>query len=139
MIPKEVKWKEIKDFKIIGTSPKNVDLNKIVTGKPLFGIDTKKEGMLIAMIAHPPAFGMKLKSFDATAAQKMKGIKAIFALKSTNEGYEKTFFDTNAFPEVVAIVGNSTWEVMQAKKVLKIDWEAFTPYTEKRDMLFHSD
>jgi isoquinoline 1-oxidoreductase subunit beta len=133
-VPKDVKLKDIKDFKIIGTSPKNVDLVKIVTGKPLFGIDTRKEGMLIAMIAHPPAFGMKLKSFDATAAKKMKGIKDVFAIKSTNEDYEKTFFDTNAFPEVVAIVGNTTWEVMQAKKVLKIEWQEFSEYSEKRDM-----
>ncbi len=133
-VPKEVKLKDVKDFKIIGTSRRNVDLEKIVTGKPLYGIDIKKEGMLIAMIVHPPAFGMKLKSLDATAAQKMKGIKDVFAIKSTNEDYEKTFFDTNAFPEVVAIVGNSTWEVMQAKKALKIEWQAFSEYTEKRDM-----
>lgn len=133
-VPKEVKLKDFKDFKIIGTSRRNVDLEKIVTGKPLYGIDTKKEGMLIAMIVHPPAFGMKLKSLDATAAKKMKGIKDVFAIKSTNEDYEKTFFDTNAFPEVIAIVGNSTWEVMQAKKALKIEWQAFSEYTEKRDM-----
>ena len=133
-VPKEVKLKDIKDFKIIGTSRRNVDLEKIVTGKPLFGIDTKKEGMLIAMIVHPPAFGLKLKSLDASVAKKMKGIKDVFAIKSTNEDYEKTFFDTNAFPEVVAIVGNSTWEVMQAKKALKIEWQEFSEYTEKRDM-----
>ena len=35
-------------------------------------MDYRKEGMLIAMVAHPPAFGMKMKSFDATAAKAMK-------------------------------------------------------------------
>ena len=133
-VPKEVKLKDIKDFKIIGTSRRNVDLEKIVTGKPLFGIDTKKEGMLIAMIVHPPAFGLKLKSFDATGVKKMKGIKDVFAVKIINENYEKTFFDTLNFNEVVAIVGNCTWEVMQAKKALKIEWQEFSEYTEKRDM-----
>ena len=60
-VPKEVELKEIKDFKLIGTSVKNVDGKKIVTGQPLFGLDFKREGMQLAMIQHPPAFGMKLK------------------------------------------------------------------------------
>jgi isoquinoline 1-oxidoreductase subunit beta len=134
-VPKDVTLKSIKDFKIVGTLRKNVDSEKIVTGKPLYGIDTKKEGMLIAMIAHPPAFGMKLKSLNATAAKKMKGIKDIFPVKIFNDDYEKKFFDTLNFNEVVAIVGNSTWDVMQAKKALKIEWELTPEYTQKRDML----
>jgi isoquinoline 1-oxidoreductase subunit beta len=134
-VPKEVKLKDIKDFKIIGTSKGNVDLEKIVTGKPLFGIDVRKEGMLFAMIAHPPAFGLKLKSVDDAAARKMKGIKDVFPIKIFNDNYEKTFFDTLNFNEVVAIVGNSTWEVMQAKKALKIEWQPIESTTENRNML----
>jgi isoquinoline 1-oxidoreductase beta subunit len=65
----------------------------------------------------------------------MPGIKAIFPIKIFNDGYEKTFFDTTTFPEVVAIVGNSTWEVMQAKKALIVHWEPFASYTQNRDML----
>ncbi len=59
-VPDEVALKPGKDFRIIGTSRKNVDAKKIVTGKPLFGVDYHRPGMLIAMITHPPAFGMKL-------------------------------------------------------------------------------
>lgn len=129
-VPEEVKLKEVKDFKIIGKSHKNVDGKSIVTGKPMFGIDTQKEGMLIAMIEHPPAFGMTLKSVDDTAVKAMPGIKDVITIKSYKEGYEKGSFDANAFPELVAIVGNSTWEVMQAKKQLKVEWEPFTAYTE---------
>ena len=70
-----------KDFKIVRNSKKNVEGLKIVTGKPLFGLDYKQEGMLIAMIEHPPAFGMKLKSFDASETLKMPGIKDVFSLK----------------------------------------------------------
>ena len=44
-IPKEVELKDKEDFKIIGTSRKNVDGFKIVTGKPLYGLDTQKEGI----------------------------------------------------------------------------------------------
>ncbi|MEA5461500.1 molybdopterin cofactor-binding domain-containing protein [Arcicella sp. LKC2W] len=135
-VPKDVKLKEIKDFKIIGKSQRNVDLDKIVSGKPLFGIDTKVDGMLIAMIVHPPAMGLKFKAIQNNAIiKKMKGIKDIFPIKIFNDDYEKTFFDTTQFNEVVAIVGSSTWEVMQAKKALKVSWEEQTAFTQKRNML----
>ena len=62
-VPKDVRPKEPKDFKIIRTSKKNVEGLNIVTGKPLFGLDYRQEGMLIAMIHHPLAFGMRLKSY----------------------------------------------------------------------------
>ncbi len=134
-LPTQVALKAVKDFKIIGKSKQQVDIRKIVTGQPLFGIDTRVPGMLIAMVTHPPAFGMTLKSVDATRALKMPGIKAVFPIKLYNEGYEKTFFDTTTFPEVVAIVGRNTWEVMQAKKVLQVTWKPIETYTQKRDML----
>lgn len=133
-IPKNIELKKGSDFQIIGKSKKNVDLHKIITGQPLFGIDTQVKGMLYAMIVHPPAFGLRLKNIQDGPAQKMRGIKAIFPIKLFNDGYEKTFFDTTTFPEVVAIVGNSTWEVMQAKKALKVNWEPFASYTQPRDM-----
>lgn len=132
-VPEEVALKEIKDFKIIGTSRKNVDGKKIVTGQPLFGIDTQREGMLIAMITHPPAFGMQLKSVDDSAARAMPGIRDIFPIKTFKEGYERQYFDTCTFMDLVAIVGDSTWEVMQAKKALKIEWEPIADSTVKMD------
>ena len=132
-VPKEVKVKEVKEFKIIGTSRKNVEGRKIVTGKPLFGIDTKRDGMLIAMIVHPPAFGMKLKSVEGSAAKAMPGIKDIFTIKTFDDAYERQYFDTCTFPEVVAVVGNTTWEVLNAKKALKVEWETFSDHTISRN------
>lgn len=130
-VPEEVKLKEIKDFKIIGQSKKNVDGLKVVTGQPMFGVDYYKEGTLIAMIEHAPAFGLKLKSINnADEIKAMSGIKDVFPLKTYKEDYEKAGFDTNAFPESVAIVGNSTWEVMKAKKALKAEWEEVGSFTE---------
>ncbi len=122
-VPEEVELKDLKDFKIIGTSRKNVDGRKIVTGQPLFGLDYHREGMLIAMLVHPPAFGLKLKSVDDSAAKAMPGIKEVFTMKVYNDGYEKQWSDTEAFNEKVVVVGNSTWEVMQARKSLKLEWE----------------
>ncbi len=118
-IPEEVKLKEVKDFKIIGTSRKNVDGHKIVTGQPLFGLDYKKEGMLIAMLVHPPAFGLKLKSVDDSEARSMPGIKDIFTINTNPDAKP----DSGAFNELVAVVGNTTWEVMNARLALNIEWE----------------
>jgi isoquinoline 1-oxidoreductase subunit beta len=92
--------------------------------------------MLIAMIVHPPAMGLRFKAIQNDAViKKIKGVKDIFPIKIFNDDYEKTFFDTNQFNEVVALVGNSTWEVMQAKKALKIDWQEAEAISEKRNMM----
>jgi isoquinoline 1-oxidoreductase beta subunit len=122
-VPEEVTLKETKDFTIIGTDQKNVDGPQIVTGKPLFGIDVQEEGMLIAMIIHPPAFGMKYKSMDAESVKSMPGIKDVFPIEVYPEGVEKQWSDGGGIPQLVAIVGESTWQCMQAKKALKVEWE----------------
>lgn len=122
-VPEEVDLKDPKDFKIIGQPTKNVDGPKLMKGEPLFGLDYKKEGMLIAMMIHPPAFGMKLQSIDDAEARSMPGIKDIFAINSLPEGTEKQWSDVNAFPDLAVVVGNSTWEVLAAKKKLKVAWE----------------
>jgi len=129
-VPKEVELKDIKDFKIIGTPRKNVDGLKIVTGKPLFGLDYRKEGMLIAMVATPPAFGMKLKSVDDTQARTMPGIKDIFTIKAYQDDYARQWCDVAAFNDLVVVVGNTTWEVMSARKALKLEWESFGDYDQ---------
>ncbi len=103
-IPKGVKLKEPKDFNIVRSSKKNVEGSKIVTGKPLFGLDYKHEGMLIAMIEHPPAFGMKLKSFDASQTLKMPGIKDVFSQKLYEDGFEQGGFDTRTFNDLLVVV-----------------------------------
>ncbi len=122
-VPEEVELKERSEFSIIGTSRKNVDGKKIVTGQPLFGLDVQREGMLIATLAHPPAFGMKLKSFDAAAAKQMPGIRDVFSIKLYEDDFKRGAFHHTAFNEVVAVLGESTWQVMQAKKELDIEWE----------------
>lgn len=131
-VPEKVTLKNKDDFKIIGTSQKMVDVSKITSGQPLYGIDMQREGMLIAMVIHPPAFGMKLKSFDADAVKKMPGITDVFAVKVFNEDYERQYFDTCTFNEVVAITGKNTWAVMKAKKALQVSWEPFDEYSFKR-------
>ncbi len=123
-IPEEVALKDNKDFKIIGTDRLNVDGQKIVTGQPLFGLDIQEEGMKIAMIVHPPAFGMKLKSFDGATIKSMPGIIDVFSINTQPKGVELQWSDrNNVMKELVAIVGESTWQVMKAKKALNVVWE----------------
>lgn len=105
-VPTEVKLKDRKDFKLIGTAVPNVDNKEMVTGKPLYGLDFYREGMLHAMIQRPPSFGTKIKSVDATAAKALAGIVDVVTFKNN-----------------VAIVGKSTWEIMKARKVLKVEYE----------------
>ncbi|MEY2792763.1 MAG: hypothetical protein RJA76_755 [Bacteroidota bacterium] len=134
-VPKNPVLKSKEEFKIIGQSIPNVDLQKIVKGNPLFGIDLEKPGMLIAMIIHPPAFGLKFKSIDSNSIKNLKGIKDVFPIKIFQEDYEKTFFDTISFNEVVAIVGTSTWAVIKAKEKIKVNWEPIVTIQQNRDML----
>lgn len=122
-VPKEVELKEKTDFKIIGTSRKNVDAKKIVTGQPLFGLDYEREGMLIAMIVHAPAFGKQLGKLEDSKARSMPGIKDVFTIKAFEEGGVKAWCDVAAFNELVVVVGETTWEVMKAKKALELEWE----------------
>lgn len=109
-VPKEVKLKDPKDFKIIGKSLSNVELDNIITGKPLFGLDYQEEGMLFAVALRPPAFGQKLESFDDTATRKIKGVVDVIRY-----GENK-----------IAVLANSTWAAMKGQKALKAQWKADT-------------
>ncbi|SEH47784.1 xanthine dehydrogenase family protein molybdopterin-binding subunit [Chryseobacterium culicis] len=122
-VPKDVPLKNVKDFKIIGTSKSNVEISNIITGKPLFTSDFKVDGMLYAMIIHPPAFGMQIKSFDSKAVLSMPGIKSVFEIETVPDTQDQNTFDVTSFNKLVVIAGNSTWQVMQAKKALKVEWE----------------
>ncbi|MET0464250.1 MAG: molybdopterin cofactor-binding domain-containing protein [Chitinophagaceae bacterium] len=129
-VPKDIKLKDVKNFNVVRHSQKNVEGEKIVTGKPLFGVDYTQEGMLIAMIEHPPAIGLKIKSFDASQTLQMPGIKDVFTLKLYEEGFEQGGFDTRTFNELLVVVGKTTWEVMNARKKLVVEW---TPAGDTKD------
>lgn len=125
-VPEEVELKEVSQYTIIGTSRKNVDGMNIVTGKPLFGLDYKAEGMLIAMIVHPPAFGLELDEAKLDEARSMPGIKHVFTFESYDSKTQKRWSDVSSFDKLIAVVGDSTWQVMQAKKAVTASWKAFS-------------
>lgn len=108
-VPPEVRLKDPSEFKIIGTDRRNVDIEGIITGKPLFGLDTKKEGMQYAVVLRPPAFGLKLKSYDDSASRTVNGVN-----------------DVIQFGSKIAVLANSTWAAMKGQRTLRAEWEKDT-------------
>lgn len=119
-VPEDVPVKPATSFRIIGQRTRNVDNHAIVTGQYKYGIDTKREGMLYATIIRPPAFGMTLEALDDAEAKKSPGVQQVLR-----------------FDNKIAVLGRSTWEVMQAAKKVKPQWkeegtlESTADYTEK--------
>ena len=108
-VPEDVPLKSNNSFKIIGSSRGNVDMDKIITGKPLFGLDTQRKGMQYAVVMRPPAFGQKLISFDDSEAKKVNGVNEVVK-----------------FGNKIAVLANGTWPAMKGKKALKAVWEEDT-------------
>jgi isoquinoline 1-oxidoreductase beta subunit len=104
-VPEEVKLKEPKDFKIIGTGKGNVDIDPILTGKPLFGLDYKEPNMKYAVVLRPPAFGKKLVSFSDRETLKVNGV-----------------VDVIRFGDKIAVLANSTWSAIKGQKALAAEW-----------------
>jgi len=115
-VPENVELKESKDYKIIGQDIKNVDIQKIITGKPLFGLDYVTEGMVYASVLRPPSFGKKLASFDDQNSKKINGV-----------------LDVIKFGDKIAVLGTNTWAAMKGKKALICKWKSNTKLESTED------
>jgi len=110
--------KQPADFRIIGKPTKTADCADIVSGRARYGIDAQMPGMLFAVIARSPYFDGTLKSLDDSAAKKMRGVRAIVPIA----GPKPTEDFVRNLASGVAVVADSTWAAMQARKALKIEW-----------------
>ena len=108
-VPEDVKLKDPKDYTIIGTDISNVDIDEIVTGKPLFGLDYKVDGMAYASVLRPPAFGQKLASFDDAGARAVAGVQDVIQIG-----------------DKVAVLADNTWAAIKGKNALTADWSTDT-------------
>lgn len=117
-IPEEVPLKDPKTFTIIGNSKTNVDMHEIVTGKPAFGVDYQTEGMVIAAVLRPPAFGTKLKSFDDSEARKVNGVLDVIKFDDNETDGQREIRG-----EKIAVIATNTWAAFKGKKALKAEWE----------------
>ena len=115
-VPENVELKDSKDYKIIGQNIKNVDIQKIITGKPLFGLDYVTEGMVYASVLRPPSFGKKLASFDDQNSKQINGV-----------------LDVIKFGDKIAVLGTNTWAAMKGKKALICKWKSNTKLESTED------
>ena len=118
-VPEDVELKSFDQFKIIGQSKVNVDMENILTGQPVFGIDFKREGMSYASVLRPPAFGKKLVSYDDTEAKTVTGVSEIIQ-----------------FGDKVAVLADNHWSAMKAKNLIKAEW---TDDGRIEDTAFHDE
>jgi isoquinoline 1-oxidoreductase beta subunit len=112
--PKSVTLKNPKDFTIIGQAIPGVDNPKIVTGKPLFGIDVTVPGMLHAVFEKCPVFAGKVASANLDEIKALPGIKTAFVVDGGTE--------LAGLLGGVAIVADSWWVAQNARKQLKVTW-----------------
>lgn len=105
-MPKNVPLKSPKDFRIIGKRTKRIDGKAIVSGKAKYGIDTRVPGMRFATIVRCPVVGGTAKTFDATAAKKIRGVRDVIAI-----------------PNAVAIIADNTWAALKAQPLVHVEWD----------------
>jgi len=104
--PAKVQLKDPKDWKLVGTPQKRLDVSDKVQGKTIYGIDVRVPGMLHAAIAQCPVFGGKLKAVDEQTITARKGIRQIVKLD-----------------DAVAVVAESWWQAKTALDLLPITWD----------------
>ena len=111
----ELVFKARADYTLLGQRITGVDNEKIVRGEPLFGIDQQLPGMVYATYVKCPATGGRVRSANLEELRALPGVRDAFAI----EGNDTV---TELMPGV-AIVGDSTWAVFEARKSLVVDWD----------------
>lgn len=123
-VPKDVKLKDPKAFKVIGRKTDRIDNHDIVVGEAEYGIDVRVPGMLYAVVKRSPSFGSKVVSFDDTKAKAVPGVKKIVQIDAIG---------TDLPWSGVGVVAASTWAAMKARDLLTVKFEA--PPAESTDSL----
>ncbi len=112
-----LRLKKPADFLYIGKGKQGLyDGQDMVSGHAQYGIDVRLQDMLYAVIAHPPAFGDKVATYDASAALKVAGVVRVVELKSSPP-------PANFNPlGGIAVIATNTWAAIQGRTALKINW-----------------
>jgi isoquinoline 1-oxidoreductase beta subunit len=117
-----LKLKDRRDYKLLGKRITGVDNHKLVTGQPLFGIDQRVPGMLYATYAKAPSIGAKAVSANLDHVKSLPGVRDAFIMDAQGDPIE---FGPNspALLSGVAIVADSTWAALKAKRALQVRWD----------------
>ncbi len=109
-VPEKVSLKNPSEFRLIGKRIRRLDSAAKCDGSQKFGLDLDLPLMKIAVVAHPPVFGGRVKSVDDKDARSIPGVREVFEIplvKGTG----------------VAVVADKFWAAKQARDRLKIDWD----------------
>ena len=113
-----VELKDPSKFRYIGRGEVGlVDNLAITTGRAQFGIDTRLDGMVYAVVARPPVYGGKLKSYDDTEALKIPGVLKVLTLEAAPIPSE--FNPLGG----VAVIALNTWAAIRGRDALKVAWD----------------
>jgi isoquinoline 1-oxidoreductase subunit beta len=104
--PAQVTLKDPKDFKLVGKRVPRVDNRPKTDGSAQFTADFTAPGLLTALIARPPRFGATVKSIDATAARRVKGVTNVVRV-----------------PSGVAVVATGFWAARKGREALRVTWD----------------
>ena len=115
--PETLKFKSPADFKYIGKGVPITDLDDLVSGHGVFGMDAKRPGMVYVSIEHPPVVGGTVAKVDDAEALKVRGVKQTVQIEKYKGPYQ--FQPLGG----VAVIANNSWAAMQGRKKLKIDWD----------------
>ena len=104
--PEFLQLKDPKDFIYIGknTLPRK-DRGK-TDGSAMFTQDVKLEGMLTALVAHPPRFGATVQGFDAANTLAAKNV-----------------VDVVQIPSGIAVLASDFWSAKRGRDLLEIEWD----------------
>lgn len=105
--PTDVPLKDPKSWTVAGKPVKRLDTVDKTTGRQVYGMDLKLPGLLNAAIRDCPVVGGKLKSFDAAAIEKRRGVKKVVKVGDT----------------AVAVVADTWWRAKSALDALPIEWD----------------
>jgi isoquinoline 1-oxidoreductase beta subunit len=120
--PTEIPLKPRREFRIIGTSRRGVDVPAIVTGRMTYGIDVRLPGMLFASIERSPVFGGRVARLDDSAARAVPGVRAVFPVDA--DALPEFEENSPKMPNGVAVLADTTWAAMQGRRALVIEWDA---------------
>jgi isoquinoline 1-oxidoreductase subunit beta len=107
------------EFRIIGQPVRVADGEAIVTGRAPFGIDARQPGALVTLIERSPYFDGSIERFDATAARRVPGVKAIVVIPGP--GVDQPV-NQGALAAGIAVVADDTWSARKGREALKIEW-----------------
>lgn len=124
--PEFLSFKDPRAYTIIGTTIGGVDNLVIATGRTQFGIDVDVPGMKYASYTRCPRQGGRAVSFNEKEIRALPGVVDAFLLEPDERAGQASMAFLAGLASLrggVAVVGDDTWSVLNAKNKLKVQWD----------------